>query len=72
MGLRICGSDQLKVLQQIADSVVDELSRTPAYKATDKTQLFHHVGKQVFKACADGDLLSTDEIKRTVLSKFQD
>jgi hypothetical protein len=69
-GLRACGSDELKVLQQIADSIFDELSQTPAYQSADKTQLFHRVGKQVFKACDEGDLLSVDEIKRRVLAKF--
>jgi hypothetical protein len=70
-GLQFCGTDQLKVLQHIAESIVDELSRTPAYEAVDKTQLYHRVGKQVFKTCDDGDLLSTDEIKRMVLAKVQ-
>jgi hypothetical protein len=67
----LCGSDELKLLQQIADSVVDELSQTPDYKAADRIQLFHRVGKQVFKSCDGGDLLSVDEIKREVLAKFQ-
>lgn len=70
-GTGVCGTDELKVLQHIADSVVDELSRTAACQATDKTKLYHRVGKQVFKACVIGDeLLNVDEIKRAVLAKF--
>jgi len=68
--LRVCGSDELKVLQQIADSVVDALSQNPAYESADKTQLFHRVGKEVFKSCDGGDLLSVDEIKHRVLAEF--
>jgi hypothetical protein len=69
-GIRLCGSGELKVLQQVADSIVDELGHDPAYRTIDKTKLLHRVGKQVFKTCTDGDLLSVDEIKRRVLAKF--
>lgn len=70
MGLQVCGTDELKVLQRIADSVVEELSALPAYKTTDKTQLYHRVGKEVFKTCDNSDLLGVDELKRAVLAKF--
>jgi hypothetical protein len=50
----VCGSDELKILQHITDSLVDELSALPAYKDTDKTRLYHRVGKHVFKACDGG------------------
>ena len=68
----VCGSDELKVLQHITDAVVDELSALPAYKDTDKTRLYHRVGKHVFKACDSGNGLSDDELKRVVLAKLQD
>jgi hypothetical protein len=70
-GLQVCGSDELKVLQQIADSIVDELSQNAAYQTVDRTEHFHRVGKQVFKTCDGGDLFSVDEIKERVLAKFQ-
>lgn len=68
----VCGSDELKTLQHITDSLVKELSVLPSYKDADKTELFHRVGKHVFKACDKGNSLSDDDLRRVVLAKFQD
>ena len=65
-GIHVCGPDELKVLQQITNSVVQELRQAGLADANLRLR----VGRKVFKY-ASGDVLNVDGIKQSVLASFQ-
>jgi hypothetical protein len=66
----VCGPDQLKVLQQIFDSVWFQMKQDPAFCFADEEKLREQVSRRVIE-CANGDVLNVDGIKRSVLAAFE-
>jgi hypothetical protein len=69
-GTTVCGSDELKVLDQIVDSIADQLKRHERYSEVDQAKLRERISKQVFRQ-AGSDVLNVDAIKRRVLFAFE-
>lgn len=68
-GTQVYGPDELKILQQIVESVLEQLSRRAAYRKVDRAALRRRISRQVFKY-AKRDVLSVDAIRQAVLATF--
>jgi hypothetical protein len=68
-GMNVCGPDQLKVLQQIFDSVWLQMKQDPNFHVDEEEELRLEVSQRVM-ACAERDLLDFNEIKSRVLQSF--
>jgi hypothetical protein len=67
---RLYGPDELKVIEQIVDAVVAQLSRGKRLDAAEKKRLRERVSKQVFKL-SNAELLEVDAIRQRVLAAFK-
>jgi hypothetical protein len=67
---RLYGPDELKVLEQIVDALVDQLSRGKRLDTAEKKRPPERVSKQVFKQ-SNADLLEVDAIRQRVLASFK-
>jgi hypothetical protein len=65
----VYGPDQLKVLQQIFDSVWFEMKQDPNFLFVEEEKLREQVSRRVIES-VDGDILDIDGIKRSVLASF--
>lgn len=63
----VCGPDQLKVLQQVFDSIWCEMQHDPAFQFADQDELRNRVSRQVVESACN-DLLDVEGIKRKVMS----
>lgn len=68
--LAVNSPDELKVLQQIFDSVWFQLKQDPAFHFADQDKLREQVSRRVIES-ANGDILDIEEIKRSVLASFE-
>jgi hypothetical protein len=66
----VCGPDQLKVLQQIFDSVWFQMKQAPAFCFADEEKLREQISRRVLE-CANGDVLNVEAIKQSVLATFE-
>jgi hypothetical protein len=66
----VCGPDELKVLDQIVDSIVNQLKHNRRYSGVDQTRIRERISKQVFQQ-ARRDVLNVDGIRRRVLAAFE-
>jgi hypothetical protein len=67
-GVNVCGPDQLKVLQQVFDSLWHEMEREGIVDALDET-MRDRVSRLVIDN-ADPDVLDVKRIKEAVLSSL--
>ena len=65
----VYGPDQLKVLQQIFDSVWFEMKQDPGFLFVEEDKLREQVSRRVIES-ANGDIFDIDGIKRSVLAFF--
>lgn len=65
----VCGPDQLKVLQQIFDSVWFQMQQDPGFLFFDEEKLREKVSRRVIEF-AKGDVLDMDGIKQKVIASF--
>jgi hypothetical protein len=65
----VYGPDQLKVLQQIFDSVWYQMKQDPGFMFADEGQLRERVSRRVIES-VNGDILDSDAIKQSVLASF--
>jgi hypothetical protein len=66
----VCGPDELKLLQQIFDSILSELEQEPASCFADPPVLRLQVARSVMER-ASGDLLDVNTIKHSVLNSLR-
>jgi hypothetical protein len=66
-GVQVCGPDELKLLQQILDSIVSELQQDPS---CCPQALREQIARSVMER-ASGDLLDVDKIKHSVLRSLR-
>jgi hypothetical protein len=65
----VYGPDQLKVLQQIFDSVWFQLKQDPSFVHAHGDKLREQLSRRVIES-VNGDILDIDAIKRSVLASF--
>jgi hypothetical protein len=68
-GTDVCGPDQLKILQQIFDSVWQQMKLDPNFHIVEEEELRLQVSQRVL-AYAEPDLLDINGIKHRVLRSF--
>jgi hypothetical protein len=68
-GTDVCGPDQLKILQQIFDSVWQQVKLDPNFHIVEEEELRLQVSQRVM-AYAERDLLDINGIKYRVLRSF--
>jgi hypothetical protein len=65
-GTDVWGPDQLKILQQIFDSVWIQIREEPQFKSVEEEMLRRHVSRRVM-AYAEADVLDVNAIRGRVL-----